>query len=125
MLLIAAGIYQLIPLKRACLRQCRSPIAFVLTSWRDGVAGALRMGVRHGLYCLGCCWLLFAILFPLGMTNIALLALVTFLIFAEKSLPHGYHLSWAIAAVLLIYGAAVLVSPGILPVQPPHEPMPM
>jgi predicted metal-binding membrane protein len=123
--LIAAGIYQLTPLKRACLRQCRSPIAFVLTSWRDGAAGALRMGVRHGLYCLGCCWLLFAILFPLGMMNIALLAVVTFLIFAEKSLPQGHRLSWGIAAVLLIYGVAVVVSPDLLPIQPPHGTTPM
>ena len=124
-ILVAAGIYQLTPLKHVCLRQCRSPIAFVLTSWRDGAAGALQMGVRHGLYCLGCCWLLFAILFPLGMWNLALLALVTLLIFAEKSLPFGNRLSGAIAAVLVAYGIAVLVSPGILPVQPPHGTMPM
>jgi predicted metal-binding membrane protein len=125
LLLIAAGIYQITPLKRACLRQCRSPLAFILTSWHDGATGAIRMGVSHGLYCLGCCWLLFAILFPLGMMNIALLAVVTLLIFAEKSLPYGDHLSWAIAVVLIVYGGAVLVSPGMLPLQPPHSPMPM
>jgi predicted metal-binding membrane protein len=124
-LLIAAGIYQVTPLKRACLRQCRSPLAFLLTSWRDGVTGAVRMGLSHGLYCLGCCWLLFAILFPLGMMNIALLAVVTLLIFAEKSLPYGDRLSWGIAAVLIGYGLAVVVSPGILPLQPPHSTMPM
>lgn len=83
------------------------------------------MGLSHGLYCLGCCWLLFAILFPLGMMNIALLAAVTLLIFAEKSLPYGDRLSWGIAAVLLGYGLAVLISPGILPMQPPHSTMPM
>jgi predicted metal-binding membrane protein len=124
-LLIVAGIYQLTPLKRVCLRQCRSPLAFLLTSWRDGVRGAVRMGLSHGLYCLGCCWLLFAILFPLGMMNIALLAAVTLLIFAEKSLPYGDRLSWVIAAVLLGYGLAVLISPGILPMQPPRSTMPM
>jgi predicted metal-binding membrane protein len=76
------------------------------------------MGVSHGLYCLGCCWLLFAILFPLGMMNIALLAVVTLLIFAEKSLPFGARLSWPVAALLVGYGIAVLVSPAILPMQP-------
>jgi predicted metal-binding membrane protein len=118
LLLIAAGLYQLTPLKHVCLMQCRSPLAFILTSWRDGVVGALRMGVSHGLYCLGCCWLLFAILFPLGMMNIALLAVVTLLIFAEKSLPFGARLSWPVAALLVGYGIAVLVSPAILPMQP-------
>jgi predicted metal-binding membrane protein len=125
LLLIAAGVYQLTPLKRACLRQCRSPLAFILTSWRNGASGAVRMGMSHGLYCLGCCWLLFAILFPLGMMNIALLAVVTLLIFAEKALPYGDRLSWVIAAMLIVYGGAVLVSPAILPLQPPHHPMPM
>jgi predicted metal-binding membrane protein len=125
LLLITAGVYQLSPLKRACLTRCRSPLAFVLTSWRDGTAGAIRMGVSHGLYCLGCCWLLFAILFPLGMMNIALLAVVTLLIFAEKSLPYGDRLTWASAVLLIAYGGAVLVSPGILPLQPPHSTMSM
>ncbi|MBV9281729.1 MAG: DUF2182 domain-containing protein [Chloroflexi bacterium] len=125
LLLITAGIYQVTPLKRACLRRCRSPLSFILTSWRDGAVGAIRMGVSHGLYCLGCCWLLFAILFPLGMMNIALLALVTLLIFAEKSLPYGDGLSQVIALALIAYGGAVLVSPGILPLQPPQNPKPM
>ncbi|HET7714820.1 MAG TPA: DUF2182 domain-containing protein, partial [Bauldia sp.] len=68
-LLIAAGLYQLTPLKLSCLSHCRSPLSFVMHSWRPGTAGALRMGLEHGLYCLGCCWLLFVILFPLGMMN--------------------------------------------------------
>lgn len=123
LLLVSAGVYQLTPLKRVCLGRCRSPLTFILTSWRDGVAGALRMGVSHGLYCLGCCWLLFAILFPLGMTNIALLAVVTLLIFAEKSLPYGARLSWVIAGVLIVYGAAVLISPNVLPMQIPQSMM--
>lgn len=125
LLLIIAGVYQLTPLKHACLRQCRSPLAFILVSWRDGASGALRMGLSHGLYCLGCCWLLFAVLFPLGMMNIALLAVVALLIFAEKSLPFGERISLGIAAVLIVYGAAVVLSPGILPMQPPTSPMHM
>lgn len=115
LLLVAAGSYQLAPLKRACLAQCRSPLSFILTSWRDGPFGALHMGVKHSLYCLGCCWLLFAILFPLGMTNIALLAAVTLLIFVEKSLPHGERSSRLAALLLIGYGITTLVSPGTLP----------
>lgn len=70
-ILVAAGLYQLSPLKDLCLSKCRTPIAFIMTSWRDGATGAMRMGLLHGVYCLGCCWLLFALLFPLGMMNIA------------------------------------------------------
>ncbi|HEX8215037.1 MAG TPA: DUF2182 domain-containing protein, partial [Allosphingosinicella sp.] len=69
-----AGLYQLTPLKDLCLSKCRTPVGFIMTSWRDGTVGALRMGLLHGLWCLGCCWLLFAILFPLGMMNIAAMA---------------------------------------------------
>ena len=72
--LVAAGLYQLTPLKDLCLSKCRTPISFIMTSWRDGAAGALRMGLLHGAYCLGCCWLLFVILFPLGIMNIAAMA---------------------------------------------------
>jgi len=113
--LIAAGIYQLSPLKRICLAKCRSPMSWLLHSWRDGPGGALRMGVEHGTYCLGCCWLLFVILFPLGMMNIAAMALITALIFAEKSLPIS-GLAVKLAALgLIAYGAVVLASPGVLP----------
>jgi predicted metal-binding membrane protein len=125
-LLIAAGVYQFTPLKRVCLTKCRSPLAFVMFSWRDGYGGALRMGLSHGLYCLGCCWLLFAILFPLGMMNIAVLALVALLIFGEKVLPYGHRLAWVAAAVLIAYGLAVVISPGLLPtVTPQHMKMHM
>lgn len=105
--LIAAGIYQLTPLKRACLTKCRTPLQFIMTSWRDGYAGAFRMGTLHGLYCLGCCWLLFAILFPLGVMNVAVMALLTALIFAEKSLTWGIMLSRVSAIILLGYGLLV------------------
>jgi hypothetical protein len=72
--IILAGIYQLTPLKDRCLSNCRTPITFIMTSWRDGAVGAMRMGLLHGAYCLGCCWLLFVILFPLGIMNIAAMA---------------------------------------------------
>ncbi len=114
-LIVAAGLYQLSPLKRSCLAHCRTPLHFVLTRWRDGYQGALEMGLRHGLYCLGCCWLLFAILLPLGLMYVGLMALITLLIFAEKSLPISPHARVAAAAALIAYGAIVLVFPGALP----------
>jgi predicted metal-binding membrane protein len=113
--LIVAGLYQLSPLKTVCLNKCRSPFSFVLSSWRDGYGGAFRMGLAHGAYCLGCCWLLFVILFPLGMMNIAVLALVTALIFAEKALPIGPLVARIAAGVLVAYGLLVLIMPGALP----------
>jgi predicted metal-binding membrane protein len=114
-ILMVAGLYQLTPLKDFCLSKCRTPIGFIMTSWRDGALGALRMGVEHGLFCLGCCWLLFLILFPLGVMNIAAMAVITLLIFAEKTLPAGNHLAKAAGAALVIYGIAVLVFPQALP----------
>ncbi len=118
-ILIAAGLYQLTPLKDICLSKCRTPLGFIMTSWRDGMLGALRMGLVHGGWCLGCCWLLFIILFPLGMMNIAAMAAITVLIFAEKSLPWGLWAARAVAAVLVIYGAIVIVIPDALPTFPP------
>ncbi len=113
--LIISGIYQLSPLKRVCLSTCRSPMSWMLHSWRDGTSGALRMGLEHGMYCLGCCWLLFVILFPLGMMNIAAMALITVLIFAEKSLPISRHAMTFAAVLLVAYGALVIVLPDALP----------
>lgn len=112
LVLVGAGLYQLTPLKRLCLAKCHSPLAFIMQSWRDGTLGAFRMGVEHGLYCAGCCWLLFVILFPLGMLNMAALAAVTALIFAEKALPLGPRVRLAAAGALIAYGSAVLLMPG-------------
>jgi predicted metal-binding membrane protein len=113
--LILAGVYQFSPLKNICLSKCRAPMAFILTSWRTGYGGALRMGFEHGLYCLGCCWLFFVIVFPLGMMNVAVLAAIVLLIFAEKSLPFGHRARQLAAAALLAYGALVMFVPGALP----------
>jgi predicted metal-binding membrane protein len=113
--LVAAGLYQLTPLKDACLSKCRTPISFIMTSWRDGVAGAVRMGLLHGAYCLGCCWLLFVILFPLGIMNVAAMAVITLIIFAEKTMAWGRLVARTTAAALVVYGAVVLVRPQILP----------
>lgn len=95
--LIAAGLYQLSPLKYVCLNKCRTPTAFILSSWRDGYGGSFRMGLEHGAYCLGCYWLLFVVLFPLGMMNVAAMAVITLVIFAEKSLKVGRELGQAAA----------------------------
>ena len=116
---ILAGLYQLSRLKRACLSKCRTPLDFILGSWRDGYGGAFRMGIEHGLYCLGCCWLLFVILFPLGMMNVAAMAVITLLIFAEKSLPVGQRVSQIVAVVLIGYGALVVFVPAVLPTMMP------
>ena len=114
-LLLAAGLYQISPLKNLCLTKCRSPLSFILTSWRDGHAGAVRMGLTHGAYCLGCCWLLFVILFPLGIMNIAAMVALTLLIFTEKSLPIGTLIGRLAGAALIGYGAVVIFVPQALP----------
>lgn len=115
LLLVLAGLYQLSPLKTACLNKCRTPLSFIMTSWRDGKAGAFRMGLEHGWYCMGCCWLLFLILFPLGVMNIAAMVLLTALIFAEKALPVGLRVAQGAAVALVLYGALVMVMPELLP----------
>lgn len=114
-IILVGGIYQLSPLKSLCLTKCRSPLSFLLTSWRDGYGGAFVMGLKHGAYCLGCCWLLFAILFPLGVMNIAAMVGLTLLIFAEKSLAWGSAIARVAGVALVTYGAVVLVTAHGLP----------
>jgi predicted metal-binding membrane protein len=121
--LILTGLYQVTPVKNFCLLKCRTPIAFIMTSWRGGTAGALRMGWLHGLYCFGCCWLLFVILFPLGMMNVAAMAAITLLILAEKVSPWGKLIAYASAAVLIAYGGAVIAMPALLPTFSVHSDM--
>ncbi len=95
--LIVAGLYQFTPLKRVCLRHCRSPFAFVAQHWRQGRAGALQMGMRHGLYCLGCCWALFTVLVAAGTMSIAWMLFLTVVVFAEKVFPHAARISAGVA----------------------------
>jgi len=121
-LLILGGLYQLSPLKQACLAKCRTPIGFILGSWREGYWGSFRMGLEHGIYCLGCCWLLFLILFPLGIMNVAAMAVLALLIFAEKSLPMGRQIAQFAAIILILYGIAVIFVPGVLPTMSPPMP---
>ena len=88
-LLIAAGVYQLTPLKNACLQNCRAPAHFLSWYWRNGRLGALRMGLRLGAYCLGCCWILMALLFVGGVMNLLWIAAITAFVLAEKTIPFG------------------------------------
>ena len=100
-LLIAAGVYQLTPFKRSCLESCRSPAAFIAARWRRGRAGAWRMGLEHGLFCLGCCWLLMLLLFAGGVMNLVWIAAITVFVLLEKLLPAGRY-SGRLSGVLLI-----------------------
>jgi predicted metal-binding membrane protein len=108
-LLAIAGIFQFTPLKQACLRACRSPLGFLLTDWRDGLWGAARMGVRHGLYCLGCCWALMALLFVGGAMNLLWIAALTLLVAMEKFALKGDILAKALGALMIGAGAARLI----------------
>jgi len=105
---IAAGIYQWTPLKAACLRHCRSPLAFLLQHWRAGAAGGIVIGLRHGLYCLGCCALLMALLFVGGIMNLLWIAGLALLVLIEKVLPWGGRTCRLTGAALLAWGAATL-----------------
>jgi predicted metal-binding membrane protein len=105
--IVAAGIYQLTPLKDVCLRRCRSPMAFLLTAWRPGRIGALQMGVEHGAWCVGCCWGLMAALFALGVMSIGWMVLVAALIAIEKLLPWKAVANRGIALLLIVLGIGV------------------
>jgi predicted metal-binding membrane protein len=102
-ILISAGIYQLTPLKGRCLTHCRSPLGFLMTQWRDGTAGALRMGIEHGAYCLGCCWALMCVLFVVGVMNLVWVATMTIFVLVEKIGPAG-------ALITRVAGVAMIAS---------------
>ena len=103
-ILILAGIYQFSPLKYACLSNCRTPVSFLATEWRDGASGASIMGVRHGLYCLGCCWTLMLLLFVTGVMNLLWVALIAGYVHIEKSVPAGQWVSRAFGLVMIGWG---------------------
>jgi predicted metal-binding membrane protein len=111
----AAAIYQLTPLKDACLRRCRSPMMFLLTAWRPGRLGALRMGLEHGGWCVGCCWGLMAALFALGVMSIGWMVFVAALIATEKLLPWKAVANRGIAVLLVVLGLAVAFAPEDVP----------
>jgi predicted metal-binding membrane protein len=107
-LLIAAGIFQWTPFKRACLKNCRSPLSFIMSEWREGTWGALVMGLRHGAYCVGCCWALMALLFVAGVMNLAWVAAIALFVMAEKILTKEELLSRASGVALLTAGIALV-----------------
>jgi predicted metal-binding membrane protein len=103
-ILCAAGLYQLTPFKRACLMHCQSPLGFLMTRWRDGTPGALQMGMRHGAYCLGCCWALMCVLFVVGVMNLVWVAALALFVILEKSVPSGAVLARAAGAAMIAVG---------------------
>ena len=107
--LVAAGLYQWTPLKNACLAHCRSPIEFLVRHWRNGSFGAVVAGVRHGLFCLGCCWMLMALLFVGGLMNLASIAAIAVLVLIEKTLPWGGRIGLITGLVLVGWGGWVLL----------------
>jgi predicted metal-binding membrane protein len=107
-LLIAAGIFQWTPLKDTCLTRCRSPWGFFTTEWREGSWGALRMGLRHGIDCVGCCWVLMALLFVAGIMNLLWIAAIAALVLIEKVFPHGAVVGRVAGGVLALAGVILL-----------------
>jgi predicted metal-binding membrane protein len=113
--ILIAGLYQLTPLKDVCLSKCRSPFEFLLTAWRPGRIGALRMGVEHGTWCVGCCWGLMLSLIALGVMSVGWMVFIAALIALEKLLPWKAVANRSIAALLIILGLAVAFVPEDVP----------
>jgi predicted metal-binding membrane protein len=113
--LLVAAAYELTPLKNVCLAKCRSPVGFLLGSWRDGRRGAVEMGSKHAAWCLGCCWALMAALFALGVMSLTWMAVVAALIAFEKTVPWRRAATWGTAAILLVLAVAVAAAPGNVP----------
>lgn len=109
-LLIVAGIFQFTPFKQACLHHCRTPFAFFLNEWRDGPGGAFSMGLKHGSFCLGCCWFLMALLFVAGVMNLVWVATLSVLVLLEKVTPFGAALSRVAGIVFIGWGAWLIVN---------------
>ncbi len=109
-LLILAGLYQLTPFKNLCLAHCRSPFGFFMTEWRDGISGAFTMGLKHGAYCLGCCWMLMGLLFVFGVMNLIWVAALSILVLLEKLAPFGHTIA-RVSGVAMLAGAIALFSP--------------
>ena len=103
-LLVAAGLYQWLPVKRVCLSHCRSPIGFFSAEWREGVRGALWMGMRHGRFCVGCCWLLMALLFVAGVMNVLWVVGIAGLVLVEKLVRGGVWVGRAVGVGMVAWG---------------------
>ena len=112
--LIAAGLYQLTPLKNACLTHCRSPLHFIMHKWREGYLGAFLMGIDHGGYCLGCCWGLMLVLFVVGVMNLTWMGILTLVILVEKISKHGVIISRIIGGFLILLGIILAIQPSMV-----------
>ena len=108
-LLIVAGIFQWTPLKNACLTHCQSPLGFLLTDWREGRWGAFAMGLKHGVYCTGCCWLLMALLFVAGVMNVWWIAIIAVFVLVEKIAPKGLLVGKLAGILLAVWGIWLLL----------------
>jgi len=113
--LVVAAVYELTPIKNVCLNKCRSPLGFLLGAWRDGRLGAVEMGMKHGAWCVGCCWALMASLFALGLMSLVWMAFIAALIALEKTLPWRRVATYGTAAILAVLGVLVLASPPAVP----------
>ena len=107
-ILIGAGVYQLTPFKGACLAHCRSPLAFLLTKWKNGRGGAFRMGIEHGAFCLGCCWALMSVLFVVGVMNLVWVAAFAMFVFLERIGPAPTLVGRVAGIGMIIIGVSVL-----------------
>jgi predicted metal-binding membrane protein len=108
--LVFAGLFQVTPWKASCLQRCRTPLGFLIAEWRDGPAGAVIMGVRHGAFCLGCCWALMAVLFVVGTMHLVWMAAIAGFVLAEKVLPRPLRIHYAAAAALVSWGALTVLT---------------
>lgn len=108
-ILVAAGIYQITPLKNVCLKRCRSPIGFFMTNWRDGARGAFAMGLEDGAFCTGCCWMLMALLFVAGVMNLAWVAAISVLVLLEKAAPFGWAIARASGIAMIAAGLLLAI----------------
>jgi predicted metal-binding membrane protein len=112
-LLILAGVYQFTPLKSTCLRLCRTPADFLLTHWHRGLSGQLRLGIEHGLYCLGCCWALMALFVGVGAMSLVWAVGIALVVLVEKVVPQGVAFGRIAGAMLIVAGAIVLLRPDL------------
>jgi predicted metal-binding membrane protein len=117
-IVLTAALYQVTALKNACLTRCRGPVMFVMENWRPGTLGAVRLGVVHGAWCVGCCWGLMAALFALGVMSIGWMLFIAALIAVEKLLPSRTAANWSVTAVLAVVGVALLIDPSLVPGMP-------
>ncbi|KGJ92265.1 DUF2182 domain-containing protein [Colwellia psychrerythraea] len=102
LILLLAGVYQWLPIKQRCLNHCRSPLGFITSSWQEGAIGTFKMGVSHGQYCLGCCWILMALLLVFGVMNLLWIIALTFIVFIEKLVPNGVLFSKILGVLLIL-----------------------